>query len=391
MNVLLDKDLTFDALRDKRIAVIGYGSQGHAHALNLRDSGYDVCVGLSPGSASRAKAEAEGLPVFDTAEAVAQADVVMVLIPDELQPQAYAEQIGPFLRRGAFLGFGHGFGVHFQKVRPAGDVHVFMVAPKGPGHLVRRQYCEGAGVPSLIAVEQDPSGQAREVALTWACGIGAGRVGILETTFREEAETDLFGEQAVLCGGLTELVRAGFDTLTQAGYAPEMAYFECLHELKLIVDLMYEGGISGMRHSISNTAEYGDITRGPKIITQATRSAMRQILADVQSGRFADEWMDECAAGKPNMRRAAAAQAEHAVELVGKRLRGFMPWLQQRSKSPGARPTPVPAAGGGDDEGCRHVFCAASGLDYCLDVVHSRPGRSTSSNGEPHVRRTMQG
>jgi ketol-acid reductoisomerase len=280
--------------------------------------------------------------------------------------------------------------VHFQKVKPAADINVFMVAPKGPGHLVRRQYDDGAGVPSLIAVQQDPSGQTRDLALAWACGIGAGRVGILETNFREEAETDLFGEQAVLCGGLTELVRAGFETLTGAGYAPEMAYFECLHELKLIVDLMYEDGITGMRHSISNTAEYGDITRGPKIIGRSTREAMSQILADVQSGKFADEWMAECAAGKPTLRRAAANQAEHPVEQVGKRLRGLMPWLQQRNKAARSRRAPVGAGTATDDEGCPRIFEASSGLDYCLNAAMAKTHGTHNSAGQ-HVRRGSHG
>jgi len=333
VNVLLDKDCRPEALAGKRIAVIGFGSQGHAHALNLNDSGYDVCVGLRPGSASWARAEDAGLAVLATADAVKQADVVMILIPDELQPDTFKKEIAPNLKAGAYLAFAHGFGIHFKKIVPARDVNVFMVAPKGPGHLVRREYVAGNGVPCLLAVHQDPSGNARDVGLAYACGIGGGRVGILETSFREEAETDLFGEQSVLCGGLTELIRAGYETLTAAGYAPEMAYFECLHEVKLIVDLIYEHGITGMRHSISNTAEYGDLTRGPKVIGAEARAAMKKILADIQSGAFADEWMAECAAGKPRMKQLAAAQSEHDVEKVGRRLRALMPWLKNKQKS----------------------------------------------------------
>jgi len=332
VNVLLDSDCKPEALAGKRIAIIGFGSQGHAHALNLHDSGHDVIVGLRAGSPSWARAEAAGLPVFATAQAVKQADVVMVLIPDELQPETFRKDIAPNLKAGAYLAFAHGFAIHFKKVVPADNVNVFMVAPKGPGHLVRREYSAGNGVPCLLAVHQNPSGDTRGVGLAYASGIGGGRVGILETSFREEAETDLFGEQSVLCGGLTELIRAGYETLTAAGYAPEMAYFECLHEVKLIVDLIYEHGITGMRHSISNTAEYGDLTRGSKVIGPEARAAMKQILADIQSGAFADEWMAECAAGKPKMKQLAAAQSEHDVEKVGRRLRGLMPWLKRKEK-----------------------------------------------------------
>ncbi len=332
MNVLHDQDCNRAALEGKRIAVIGFGSQGHAHALNLHDRGHDVVVGLREGSASWPRAEAAGLPVAATAEAVKQADVVMILMPDELQPETYAREIAPNLKAGAYLAFAHGFAIHFKKIDPADNINIFMVAPKGPGHLVRREYAAGRGVPCLLAVQQDPSGDTRAVGLAYASGIGGGRVGILETSFREEAETDLFGEQAVLCGGLTELVRAGYETLTEAGYAPEMAYFECLHEMKLIVDLMYEHGITGMRHSISNTAEYGDLTRGRRVISESARLAMKQILAEIQSGKFADEWMAECASGKPNMTRSAQAQANHSVEQVGQRLRGLMPWLQAKTK-----------------------------------------------------------
>ncbi|MCP4594190.1 MAG: ketol-acid reductoisomerase [bacterium] len=333
MRVLHDKDIQNVALAGKRIAVIGYGSQGHAHALNLRDSGCDVVVGLRCDSASRQSAEDAGLTVFDTGAAVEQADVVMTLIPDEIQPEVFAREIRPHLRSGAYLGFAHGFSIHFGKITPPEDANVFLVAPKGPGHLVRRQYESGSGVPCLIAVQQDPAGDTHGVALAYAGGIGGGRAGVLETSFREETETDLFGEQAVLCGGLTELIRAGYETLVEAGYAPEMAYFECLHEVKLITDLIYEGGITGMRASISNTAEYGDLTRGSKVIGTEARQAMRKLLADIQSGSFADEWMAECAAGKPRMKSLATSGADHEVEQVGSRLRRLMPWLQDKAES----------------------------------------------------------
>lgn len=335
MNVLTENDSRPEVLESKKIAVIGFGSQGHAHALNLHDSGMDVVVGLRPGSPSAGKAEAAGLRVLSTADAVRQSDVVMVLMPDELQPQAFEKEIAPNLRKGAYLGFAHGFCVHFKKITPPDSVNVFMVAPKGPGHLVRREYCAGNGVPCLLAVAQDPSGDTRNLGLAYACAIGGGRVGVLETSFREETETDLFGEQAVLCGGLTELVRAGYDTLTEAGYAPEMAYFECLHEVKLIVDLMYEHGITGMRRSISNTAEYGDLTRGQAVISAETRQTMKKLLADIQSGKFADEWMAECASGKKNMQAVAAKQASHPIEAVGRRLRALMPWLRKKAANSG--------------------------------------------------------
>ncbi len=334
MNVIREADVTQDALTGKRIAVIGFGSQGHAHALNLHDSGYDVVVGLRKGSQSWSAAEGAGLAVAATGEAVSGADVVMILIPDELQEATYANEIAPNLKPGAYLAFAHGFAVHFKRVAPEAQTNVFLVAPKGPGHLVRRQYENGAGVPCLIAVHQDASGDTRDVALSYACGIGGGQAGILETSFREEAETDLFGEQAVLCGGLTELVRAGFETLVDAGYAPEMAYFECLHEVKLITDLMYERGITGMRDSISNTAEYGDLTRGRRIITNETRAAMKQILAEIQSGAFAKEWVDECAAGKPKMKDAASTDANHQIEQVGREIRAVMPWLNPAKAAP---------------------------------------------------------
>lgn len=329
MKIMYDQDVRRAVLEPKRIAIIGYGSQGHAHALNLRDSGFDVIVGLREASKSRDAAAAEGLTVYAVDEAVAQADVVMILAPDEIQPSLYAEQIGPNLRDGAYLAFAHGFCVHFGKIVPPDNVNVFLVAPKGPGHLVRRQYAAGSGVPCLIGIQQDPSGDTKDIALAYASGIGGGRAGILETSFREETETDLFGEQAVLCGGLSALIRAGFETLVEAGYAPQMAYFECLHEVKLITDLIYERGITGMRESISNTAEYGDLSRGERVITDQTRAAMKQILAEIQSGKFADEWMAECAAGKPNMTAKARQQSTHAIEEVGAQLREKMPCLVQ--------------------------------------------------------------
>ncbi len=330
-----------DALMGKRIAIIGFGSQGHAHALNLKDSGFDVVVGLRPDSPSRDAAEQSGLTVLSTAEAARTSDVVMLLIPDELQPGVFENDIAPNLQQDTYLVFAHGFCIHFRKIVPDAGINVFMVAPKGPGHLVRREYERGAGVPCLIAVHQNPSGNTREVALAYACGIGGGRAGILETSFKEETETDLFGEQAVLCGGLSELIRAGFDTLTKAGYAPEMAYFECLHEVKLIVDLIYEHGISGMRRSISNTAEYGDLTRGERVIGSDVRKSMQKVLEEIQSGAFADEWMKECAAGKKRMQAMADAQLNHPIEQIGKTLRSMMPWLnadEQTDGKPQRRP-----------------------------------------------------
>src|SRR6266496_764534 len=327
MKVYYDKDADLELLRAKKIAVIGYGSQGHAQANNLKDSGCDVVVGLRPGSASREKAEAAGLEVINTADAAMVSDVVMMLAPDELAPGIYRDEIQPNLRPGNYLAFAHGFSIHFQKIIPSKDVNVFMVAPKAPGHLERHEFTQGRGVPCLIAVHQDPTGDTREVALAYASGIGGGRAGILETTFKEETETDLFGEQAVLCGGLTSLIQAGFETLVEAGYAPEMAYFECLHELKLIVDLVYEGGIGNMRYSVSNTAEYGDLTRGPRVINRSARREMRQILKDIQSGKFADEWMSECEAGKRQFTQLESAGNKHQIEVVGARLRQMMPWL----------------------------------------------------------------
>ncbi|HSJ74547.1 MAG TPA: ketol-acid reductoisomerase [Miltoncostaeaceae bacterium] len=322
-----DADADLDLLSGKTVAVIGYGSQGHAHALNLRDSGVAVVVGLRRGSASTEAAREEGLEVLTPAEAAARGDLVMILAPDEHQARLFAEEIAPGLGEGDALLFAHGFAIHFGQVVPPPGVDVMMVAPKGPGHLVRRTYAEGAGTPALMAVQQDASGGAKGLALAYAKGIGCTRAGVIETTFAEETETDLFGEQVVLCGGLTELVRAGFDTLVEAGYNPDLAYFECLHELKLIVDLMYEKGISGMRYSISNTAEYGDLTRGRRIITEDTRAEMRRILAEIQTGRFAKEWLEENQVGRPVFNAIARRDAAHQVEDVGKRLRGMMSWI----------------------------------------------------------------
>lgn len=330
MKVFYDADADLSVLKDKQIAIIGYGSQGHAHANNLKDSGFNVVVGLREGSPSRAKAESAGLEVLRTQDAVAASDVVMMLVPDEVAPGIYRDEVEPYLRDGSYLAFAHGFGVHFKKITPKEGVNVFLVAPKGPGHLVRHEYEIGKGVPCLFAVHQDPSGDTRDVALAYASGVGGGRAGIIETSFREETETDLFGEQAVLCGGLTALVQAGFDTLTEAGYSPQMAYFECLHELKLIVDLMYEGGISNMRYSISNTAEFGDLTRGSRLINQSVRDEMKKVLSEIQSGQFADEWMTECDSGKPNFKKLEAEGEAHEIEKVGKDLRAMMPWLKEK-------------------------------------------------------------
>lgn len=329
MKVFYDRDADLNLLLGKRIAVIGYGAQGFAHANNLRDSGCDVIVGLKPGSPSRPKAERAGFRVLDTAEAAFNGEVVMLLVPDEIAPEIYARDIAPNLLPGNYLGFAHGFSIHFRKTIPAADVNVFMVAPKAPGHLERYEYTQGRGVPCLLAVHQDPAGDTRQIGLAYASAIGGGRAGIIETTFKEETETDLFGEQAVLCGGLTSLIQAGFETLVDAGYAPEMAYFECLHEVKLIVDLLYEGGLSNMRYSVSNTAEYGDLTRGPRVINQSVRDEMKRVLADIQSGSFADEWMAECEGGKTRFKQLEEAADRHPIEQVGRELRSMMPWLEQ--------------------------------------------------------------
>ncbi len=327
MNIYHDQDADLTPLRGRKIAVIGYGSQGHAHAQNLRDSGMDVRVGLRADSASRPKAEQAGLRVVDTATAAREADIVMMLVPDEQGGEIYEGEIAPGLKPGKSLAFGHGFNIHYKKIVPPAGVNVFMVAPKGPGHLVRSEYQKGRGVPCLLAVAQDPSGDTKQIGLAYAKAIGGTRAGVLETSFKEETETDLFGEQSVLCGGLTELIRAGFETLVEAGYSPEMAYFECLHEVKLIVDLIYEGGIANMRYSISNTAEYGDMTRGRRVIGEETRKAMKAILADIQSGKFADEWITEYRCGLPHFRELRKEAAKHPVEEVGAKLRGLMPWL----------------------------------------------------------------
>ncbi len=327
MKIYYDKDADPGIIQSKRVAVIGFGSQGHAHAGNLRDSGVDVVVGLRSGSSSRAKALKAGIAVADVGEAVASADVVMILVPDELQASLYESDIAPNLKSGAAVTFAHGFNIHFGFINPADDVDTFMVAPKGPGHLVRSTYASGGGVPCLIAIHQDASGTTRGLALSYACAIGGGRAGIIETSFREETETDLFGEQTVLCGGTAALIEAGFDTLVEAGYAPEMAYFECLHELKLIVDLIYEGGIQNMRYSVSNTAEYGDLTRGPRIVNSETRAEMRRILAEIQSGEFAREWIKENSSGGKKFNALRQASAGRGIEDVGSSLRAMMPWI----------------------------------------------------------------
>ncbi len=322
-----DKDADPKLLAKKTIAIIGYGSQGHAQAQNLRDSGYKVVIGQRPGSANYDLAVQHGFKPVSAEEAAKQADVIQLLVPDQVQAAIYENAVKPHLKAGKALVFSHGFNIHFQLIEPPKDVDVYMVAPKGPGHLVRDVFEEGGGVPCLIAVYQDASGNAKKQALTHACGVGGGRAGIIETTFREETETDLFGEQTVLCGGTSEMIKAAFDTLVEAGYAPEMAYFECLHELKLIVDLIYRGGISHMRHSISDTAEYGDLTRGPRLVTDETRAELRKILKEIQSGEFAREWMLENIAGRPKLNATRRLNAEHQSEAVGKQLRSMMPWL----------------------------------------------------------------
>jgi ketol-acid reductoisomerase len=327
VKVYYEEDANLDLLRSKKLAVIGYGSQGHAHALNLRDSGLDVRVGLRPGKSWTA-AENDGLRVLSVADASREADVIMILVNDEFQAALYQEEIAPNLNPGDAIAFGHGFNIHFGQIVAPKDVDVFMVAPKGPGHLVRRIYTEGKGVPCLIAIHQDATGKAKEIALAWARGIGGTRAGVLETTFKEETETDLFGEQTVLCGGATALVKAGFETLVEAGYQPEIAYFECLHELKLIVDLMYEAGIAGMRYSISDTAQYGDMTRGPRVIDDGTRERMRGILKEIQQGQFAKEWILENRANRPVFKALVAQDENHQIEQVGKRLRAMMSWVK---------------------------------------------------------------
>ena len=328
MNIFYDKDADLSLIQGKKVAILGYGSQGHAHALNLKESGVNVCVGLRDGSGSVAKAKNAGLTVLAPADAVKAADLVMVLVPDEHQAALYTDVIAPNLKQGGALAFAHGFNIHFGAIEPRADLDVIMIAPKGPGHLVRTTYTQGGGVPCLIAIQQNVSGSARDVALAYASAIGGGRAGVIETNFREETETDLFGEQAVLCGGASALVQAGFETLVEAGYAPEMAYFECLHELKLIVDLMYEGGIANMRYSISNTAEYGDFTRGPRVVTDQTKAEMRRILKEIQTGQFAREFISENRAGAPVLKAMRRLGQEHPIEQVGSRLRDMMPWIK---------------------------------------------------------------
>ncbi len=330
MQVYYDKDADISIIQKMHVVVVGYGSQGHAHANNLRDSGVtNITIGLKSGSGSRPKAENAGFAVAEVADAVKEADLVMVLAPDELQQALYRDQIEPNVKQGATLAFAHGFNIHFGLIEPRADLDVIMIAPKGPGHTVRSTYVEGGGVPSLIAIAQDASGQAKNIALAYASANGGGRAGVIATTFREETETDLFGEQAVLCGGVAALAQAGFETLVEAGYAPEMAYFECLHELKLIVDLFYEGGVANMWYSVSNTAEYGGLTRGPRIVTDETKREMKRILEEIQTGRFAREFVAENQAGAPSMKAMRRLTAEHELEVVGAKLRGMMPWIQE--------------------------------------------------------------
>jgi ketol-acid reductoisomerase len=329
VNIYYDKDCDLSLIKGMKVAILGYGSQGHAHANNLKDSGVDVCVALRPGSASAAKAEATGLPVKSVEDAVAGADLIMVLTPDEFQSQLYSQQIEPNLKQGATLAFAHGFAIHYNQIVPREDLDVIMVAPKAPGHTVRNEFTKGGGIPDLIAVAQDASGKARDVALSYASAIGGGRTGIIETTFKDETETDLFGEQAVLCGGAVELVKAGFETLTEAGYAPEMAYFECLHELKLIVDLMYEGGIANMNYSISNNAEYGEYVTGEKVINEQSRAAMREALRNIQNGEYAKKFILEGQSNYPEMTARRRLMAAHPIEQTGASLRAMMPWIQK--------------------------------------------------------------
>lgn len=328
MKIYEKSEVEIDKIKSKTVAVIGYGSQGHAHALNMKESGVNVIIGLREGSGSAPKARAEGLEVFPVAEAVAKADVVMMLVPDELLGDLYKEEIEPNLKKGVYLAVAHGFNLHFGKVTPPADAGVFMCAPKGPGHMVRNEFVKNMGVPCLIAVNQDAPGDTEAVALAYADAIGGMRAAVIQTTFREETETDLFGEQAVLCGGLTELIRAGYETLVEAGYAPEMAYFECMHEVKLIVDLLYQDGIANMRYSISNTAEYGDLTRGKRIIGDEARTAMKEVLAEIQSGKFADEFIEEYKCGQPHFKELRKEGENHDIEKVGAKLRALMPWLQ---------------------------------------------------------------
>jgi len=331
MKVYYDQDASLDVLKEKKIAVLGFGSQGHAHALNLHDSGMNVCVGLRKTSDKWEKAEKAGLKVKTISEAVEWANVIMILLPDQNQKAVYDAEIAPFVRPGDVIAFGHGFNIHYKQIVPPADVNVMMIAPKGPGHLVRRTFLEGSGVPNLIAVYQDPTGNTKELALAWAKGIGGTRAGVIETNFKDETETDLFGEQAVLCGGSAELIKAGFETLVEAGYPPELAYFECMHEMKLIVDLYYEGGLSRMNYSVSDTAEYGGMTRGSRLITAETKKEMKKILGEVQSGQFAKEWLDEYNSGQPKMNKLREENKNHPIEVVGSKLRGMMSWLFKKN------------------------------------------------------------
>jgi ketol-acid reductoisomerase len=328
VRVYYDRDADKEILKRKKIVIMGYGSQGHAHANNLKESGLEVIIGVRKGTGWE-KAEKAGFKVFIPSEAAKIADMIMMLVPDEYMADIYKTEVAPHVKKGVYLGFAHGFNIHFGQIVPPHDVNVFMVAPKGPGHLVRSEYLKGSGVPCLIAIHQDPSKDTKKIALAYASAIGGGRAGIIETTFREETETDLFGEQVVLCGGLTSLITAGFETLVEAGYSPEMAYFECLHEVKLIVDLIYEGGISNMRYSVSNTAQYGDLTRGPRIINEETKKEMKKILDEIQSGEFAREWILECRANKPVFNALTKKGEEHLIEEVGSKLRAMMPWLKK--------------------------------------------------------------
>ncbi len=329
LNVYYDKDCDLSIIKSKKVAMIGFGSQGHAHAENLRDSGVEVCVGLRPGGSSWKKAQAKGFEVLSIEDASAKADVVMILLPDENQAEIYEKQIAPNLQDGATIAFGHGFNIHYEQITPADNINCMMVAPKAPGHTVRSEFANGGGIPDLIAISQDPSGNTKELALSYASAIGGGRTGIIETTFKDETETDLFGEQAVLCGGATALVQAGFETLTEAGYAPEMAYFECLHELKLIVDLMYQGGIADMRYSISNTAEYGDYVSGPRVIGEESKKAMQDILKEIQNGKFAKDFVVEGQTGYPRMKAERKLTEASLINQTGNKLRGMMPWIAE--------------------------------------------------------------
>lgn len=331
MKVYYEQDANLELLKSKKIAVLGFGSQGHAHSLNLKDSGMNVCVGLRTSSASWQKAEKAGLNVKTVAEAVKWGDVIMILLPDQNQKSVYDSEVAPYLKSGDTLAFGHGFNIHYKQIVPPTDVNVMMIAPKGPGHLVRRTFLEGSGVPCLIAVQHDPSGKTKDLALAWAKGIGGARAGVIETNFKDETETDLFGEQAVLCGGSAQLIKAGFETLVEAGYPAELAYFECMHEMKLIVDLYYEGGLSRMNYSVSDTAEYGGMSRGPRLITSETKKEMKKILKEVQSGKFAKEWLEEYNSGASKFNQMRKENREHSIEVVGAKLRGMMSWLFKKN------------------------------------------------------------